>query len=198
MTLTHVNDPQAAPFQGSLVMIDWNVVVSVHEGGYKRAKQLLAPFGRVRKTDYYNVLVLQVDDPQNFMDRLRSLTEIVPDVLQVLSRVVPVARTFAFQNAEEFEAKAREAALDWAPRLAGRSFHVRLYRRGFKGRLSSPEEERFLDEVLLGALERAGTPGRIAFDDPDAVIDVETVGNRCGMALWTREELHKYPFLKVA
>jgi tRNA(Ser,Leu) C12 N-acetylase TAN1 len=58
-------------------------------------------------------------------------------------------------------------------------------------------EERFLDDALLDALEAAGTPGRIAFDDPDAVIDVETVGNRTGMSFWTRADLERYPFLKI-
>ncbi len=75
--------------------------------------------------------------------------------------------------------------------------HVRLYRRGFKGRLSSHDEERFLDDALLQALEAAGTPRRITFDDPDAVIDVETLGNWAGLSLWTRADLARYPFLKV-
>lgn len=179
-------------------MPDWNVVVSVHEQGYKRARALLEPLGEVEATDFYNVLVMTVDDTRAFLDRLGKLVEVVPDVLDVISRAVPAVRTFTFQGAEEFEARAQEVALEWAPQLAGKSFHVRMYRRGFKGRLSSPEEERFLDEALLGALEEAGAPGRITFVDPDAVIDVETVGNRAGLSLWTREDLARYPFLKVS
>jgi len=42
--------------------------------------------------------------------------------------------------------------------LAGKSFHVRLHRRGFKGRLSTAKEERFLDEALLDALDVLGHP----------------------------------------
>jgi tRNA(Ser,Leu) C12 N-acetylase TAN1 len=178
-------------------MSGWNVVVSVHEQGYKRARELLEPYGRTHKTDYYNVLTMTVDDTAAFLDRLGKLAEIVPDVLGVISRAVPAQRSFTFQNTEEFEAKAREVALEWAPHLAGKTFHVRFYRRGFKGQLSSHEEERFLDEALLQALEAAGTPGRIAFDDPDAVIDVETLGNWAGLSLWTRADLARYPFLKV-
>jgi tRNA(Ser,Leu) C12 N-acetylase TAN1 len=87
--------------------------------------------------------------------------------------------------------------LAWAPALAGKSFHVRLHRRGFKGRLSTPEEERFFDDALLGALQSTGAPGSLAFDDPDAIIQIETVGNRAGISLWSREDLARYPFLKV-
>lgn len=179
-------------------MFDWNVVISVHEEGYKRARQILAPFGHVRRTDYFNVLTLAVDDIANFMDRLKTLAENVPDVMEVLSRVAPAQELFTFQDAAEFEDQARDIARRWAPRLAGKSFYVRLYRRGFKDRIKSPAEERFLDETLIAALEAAGTPGSISFEDPDAVIDVETVGNQCGIALWTRADLKAYPFLKVS
>ena len=36
-------------------------------------------------------------------------------------------------------------------------------------------EERFLDGVLMEALEKSGRPGRITFADPDAIMTVETV-----------------------
>ena len=64
-----------------------------------------------------------------------------------------------------------------------------MHRRGFKGKLSTMDEERFLDTYLLEALEMARTPGRITFTDPDAIIALETVGPRAGLALWTREDL---------
>jgi tRNA(Ser,Leu) C12 N-acetylase TAN1 len=66
-----------------------------------------------------------------------------------------------------------------------------------KGVMMSPEEERFLDEAVLAALEKAGAPGKVRFEDPDFAIDIETVGQRAGMSLWSREDLQKYEFLKV-
>lgn len=177
-------------------MRDWNIVASVRERNFTRARHLLEQFGPVATTDFYNVLVARTDDIAAFLDRFATLVETVPDVLDWIARLVPCAETFTFQTPEEFEEKARDLVLRWVPRLGGKSFHVRLHRRGFKGALKSPEEERFLDEALLAALDRAGAPGRIDFDDPDAVIDVETVGNRAGLSLWTREELARYPFLR--
>ncbi len=178
-------------------MHNWNVVVSVHDRQFTRACRILAQFGRVERTEYYNVLVMKVADRPAFLEALADLIATVPEVLGVISRAAPAAETFTFQDAEEFEAKAREIALAWLPRLAGKSFHVRLHRRGFRGRLSSQEEERLLDQTLLDALERTGAPGRISFDDPDAILDMETVSNRAGLSLWTREELSRYPFLKL-
>ena len=178
-------------------MSDWNVVITVREQKYQTAWQHLQAFGKVHRTDYYNVVTLEVPDLSAFTERLAQLCAEKSEILNILSRVVPAQAVFAFQTPEEFEDKAREAVLRWVPDLAGKSFYVRLYRRGFRGRILSPEEERFLDQVLLSALEDRGTPGRIDFDDPDLVIDVETVGNRAGLALWTREDLARYPFLRV-
>jgi hypothetical protein len=75
---------------------------------------------------------------------------------------------------------------------------VRLRRRGLKGIISTPEEERFLDDLLLEALAAAGAPGHISFEDPEYVLLIETVGSGGGVALWTREDLKRYPFLGAA
>jgi tRNA(Ser,Leu) C12 N-acetylase TAN1 len=178
-------------------MLDWNVVVSVHEDGYRDAVRLLQQFGRVNPTDYYNILVMKVPDTSVFLDRLAALVDEAPGILNDISRVVPSEEGFDFESAQEFESKARDVALSWAPELAQKTFHVRMHRRGFKGRLSSPDEERFLDEVLLAALERAGVPGRISFEAPDAIIAIETVGQRAGMSFWRRADLERYPFLRL-
>lgn len=176
-------------------MSDWNVVVSVQVEGYRGALRLLREWGEVAKTDFFNVLVLRVEDATCFLEGLRQRVEDEPGTLNFIGRAVPVTRTFAFRTAEEFELKAREAVLEWAPSLLGKSFHVRMRRRGFKGRLSSQLQEQALADALLEALDRAGSPGRITFRDPDAILAVETVGGRAGLSLWQREDLQRYPFL---
>jgi tRNA(Ser,Leu) C12 N-acetylase TAN1 len=178
-------------------MRDWNVVATAHEDGYKEVRKLLAGFGPTGTTEFYNVLVMKVADPTVLLEELGEMVAESPGLMNDLSRVVPAEEAFTFQSVAEFEDAACAIALRWVPRLAGQSFHVRLNRRGFKGRLSTQDEERFLDDVLLHRLSERGTPGRIDFEDPDAVIDIETVGGRAGMSLWTREELRRFPFLHV-
>jgi tRNA(Ser,Leu) C12 N-acetylase TAN1 len=130
-------------------MINWNVVVNVHERGFKQAFKLLQGFGAVFTTDYFNVLVMEVSHISRFLETLNAWVSENPNLLQVLARVVPVTSTFSFQSPEEFEAKAKEVVLSWLPQLAGKTFHVRMYRRGFKGVISSQEEEHFLDPFSL-------------------------------------------------
>jgi tRNA(Ser,Leu) C12 N-acetylase TAN1 len=110
--------------------------------------------------------------------------------------VVPAQRSFEFQSAEEFESRARSLVLQWLPRLAGRSFHVRFHRRGASYALRTPDVERALDDALIQALQEAGTPGKLSFSDPDAVIVIDTIDDRAGMSLWTREDLAQHRLLR--
>jgi tRNA(Ser,Leu) C12 N-acetylase TAN1 len=106
-------------------------------------------------------------------------------------------RLFTFQSVAEFELRSGEAVLAWLPRLAHARFHLRMHRRGFKGKLSSLEEERFLDEFLLRKLADSGASGKVAFDDPDAVIALETLGSQAGLSLFNRDQLERFPLLHL-
>ncbi len=178
-------------------MRDWNVVVTANEDGYKRVRKLLRRYGAIASTEFYNVLVMRVPDRADLLEDLGKRVAESPGLMNDISRVVPAEEAFNFQSAAEFEKQSRAIALKWAPDLAGRSFYVRLHRRGFKGKLSSPDEERFLDDVILERLSDMGAPSHIDFSDPDKVIDIETVGGRAGMSIWSREDLRRFPFLHV-
>jgi len=178
-------------------MRDWNVIVSVREGGFTRARRLLGEFGPVSPSEFRDVLVMRVENPRQLLEALTARAAEEPDVLALLGHVLPVTSTFTFQSPEEFQARAREAALAFVPELAGKSFHVRMHRHGFKGRISSQEEERLLGKILLQAVEQAGMPGRVTFEDPDAILAIETLGSRAVLSLWTREELRRYPLLHL-
>jgi len=192
-----IGESSSAPGEG-LAVPDWNVTVTLAEPTFRIARNLLAPWGRLRRTEYFNVAVMKVADPALFLREFASAVEKTPGILNAMSHVVPFEHVFMFKDAAEFEAKLREIILSYAPRLAGKSFHVRLRRRGLKGIISSPEEERFLDDVLLEALAAAGTPGHISFEDPDYVLLIETVGEDGGVALWTGEDLKRCAFLGAA
>ena len=178
-------------------MHDWNVVITVHEGFYNQARKLLERFGPVARTEYFNLLVMRTADHRQLLEELREEAGREPGSVSSLARVMPVVQTFTFQTPAEFDEKARLAVCAWLPTLAGKRFHLRMHRRGFKGKLSSMDEEKFLDTYLLEALETAGAPGRIAFDGPDAIIALETIGPRAGLSLWSREELALYPLLHL-
>lgn len=179
-------------------MEDWNVVVTVSDRFARfHAERGLARFGEVERTKFHNVLVMHVDDVGRLMAALAELMGRDMTLINDLSRLMPAQATFDFATREEFDAKARTAILGWAERVAGRTFHIRLHRRGMADQLRSLDEEKLLDTALLERLAEIGQPGHINFADPDCVIDIETVNGRAGLSLWTRDELHRYPFLAV-
>lgn len=178
-------------------MKDWNVVVSVNEKGFNQAVNILKEFGPISKTEFFNVLVMRVGDMAGMCDTLKNRLEGDPSFLSFLSRLIPVTKSFTFQTPEEFEQKVKETVSEWVPQLEGKGFHVRMHRRGFKGSLSSLEEEKMLDEFFLELTKERGNRGHVTFEGPDVIIAVETVAHRAGLSLWTHEDLQRYPFVRV-
>lgn len=177
-------------------MFDWNVVVSVRgAGSYKAVRRYLKTVARVDATDYYNVLALKVDDFDLFLEAVKRDIDLNAGLGPAMARVVPVSRTFLFQTPAEFEAQARQTAATFAPQMAGKAFYVRMHRRGFRGTLVSPEQERSLDRLLAEHLAAVGAPGTVRFHDPDAVLVIETLGQWAGFGLITRALRERYPFV---
>lgn len=177
-------------------MRDWNVVISIYQYGFKRAVRALQELGRVDRSPYHNVLVMAADDPFALLAAIEQKTERDPALYDAISRVAPALRCFEFHSAEEFRQAATSIVMEWLPRLHGKSFHVRLHRRGLKHDLRSPEIERFLDEALLAALAQAGAPGCVSFSDPDMVIAIDTIDERAGVALWSRDDIAQHRLLR--
>lgn len=174
---------------------DWNVVATVQEHRFRDAWDFLQAYGALGRTDYFNVITLRVADTGVFLEQLRRGLAADAAGAAALARAVPVTTTFGFQTPEEFEAAARQAVTPWLCELAGCTFHMRMHRRGFKGRLSSQDEERFLDRHVIEGLRRRGADASVSFDDPDVIIAVETVGQRGGVSRWARQQRRRYPFL---
>jgi len=178
-------------------MWTFNVVVTkASEGRYRHLLEELSPLGEFRTTGFLGVILGQVDDQHAFLERLRAERATRLIAFQDLGRVVPIDRTFTF-HLEEFLDKAREALRPYLPGLVGKRFYVRLERRGLKGRIISPEAERSLDVFIQEELGRQGGAAEVDFEHPDAVVVVETIGDRCGVGLLTREALERYDFVRV-
>jgi tRNA(Ser,Leu) C12 N-acetylase TAN1 len=176
---------------------DWNVLATAYDHEFREARKLLSRFGEVRGSAYRNVLVMKVEDVFAFLDAVRGTLETDSSLANAVSRIVPVTHGFRFGSAEEFEDRARGVVSEWVRDLAGKRFHVRMHRRGFKGKLSSQHEEQFLDHFVLERTQTGGMPAIVGFDDPDVIIAVETLGHDAGLSRWTRDQLRTYELLKL-
>ena len=85
------------------VNMDWNVVVSVQEHGFKPARKLLHEYGKVIATDYFNVIVMQVSNTDDFLEDVRMLYEMRSPLLKYIGRIVPIRYLFTYQTTGDFE-----------------------------------------------------------------------------------------------
>jgi len=177
-------------------MQDWNVVISVYQDGFRRALRSLRDLGPIARSAYHNVLVMKADDPIAALAAIEKKTQKNTALYDALSRVAPAMRCFDFQSSDKFMHNAKSVVLQWAPDLGGRSFHVRWHRRGGGHELHAQDVERALDDAILDATQQAGQPSKVSFSDPDAVIAIDTIDGRAGLALWKREDLARFHLLR--
>ena len=179
-------------------MWEFNVVATMAgEGRFRHLMEELRPYGDFHRTEFLGVIIGRVEDPAAFLETVREKTARQLIAFQDLGRVIPVERVFTFR-AEDFVERVCEAIHPYIEHLADKRFYVRLERRGLKGKIISPEAERTVDAFIEEELDRQGKSARIDFDHPDAVLAVETIGDRCGVALLTRELMERYPFVRVS
>ncbi len=175
---------------------DWNVIITVFQGGYRRALRALRELGPVERSPYHNVLVMKVDDPAGLLSAVETRTRESPALYDAISRVAPAHRTFDFQTCDDLLTRVKLVIDEWSPRLAGCRCYVRLHLRGMRHDLPVHEMERRLDLEIVEKTGRIDRPASIVFTDPDAIIAVDTIDNRAGLALWTRDELRRYTVLR--
>ena len=163
---------------------------------FKRAVRALRELGRVERSPYHNVLVMAVESPLDLLDAIERRSADDPALYDAISRVAPASRCFDFKTAQEFCERAKEIALEWLSRLANQAFHVRVHGRGLGRYLHTQNAERIIDDAVLAALEKQDVPGLVLFNDPDAVIAIDSIDDRAGLALWTRDDLKRHPLLR--
>lgn len=176
----------------------WNVVVTLLPEGFRDATRILPRFGQVWRTAYWDVLVMRTEQPaREFLEAVRELLVRDATLANAVARLVPVTETFTYTTPEAFRTNARAVVTAWATDLEGKRFYVRMHRRGFKGVISSHDEECALGDYVLARLQREGSTAHVSFDDPDWVIAIETVDDRAGLSRWARDDFERYELLRL-
>lgn len=176
--------------------MEWNILATANRRQERYLLRLLSKYGEFKGSGYRDVVVGRVEDVDTFLETLETLRQEKPEKMRSLSQIVPIERTFQFEISD-FRDKLREAILPYVKLVENSRFYVRVERRGHKGEISSLEEEQEMDSFILEALKNTGKLAQVSFKDPDKIIIVETIENRAGIGLVTREMKEKYPFIKV-
>jgi tRNA(Ser,Leu) C12 N-acetylase TAN1 len=174
----------------------WNVLVTAQEGATRDLRRLVNRHGRFRSCGFRNVLLGHVADPHQFLHSLEAELVQKPFANGWLGKALPMAATFAVRP-ESFLADLEAAVAATVDGLKGKSFHVRVERRGHKGALHTQQLERHLGDHLWALLEARGEQPKVSFRDPDIVIAVEIAGPTAGIAVIPRQLRQDFAFVKV-
>ena len=177
-------------------MKEWNVVVTCRRNGEPGALRQLKYFGQFFPTGFRDALRGFVSDRPVFFEELRKSQANRDPLWRYVSRLVPIDVTFSF-TLETLRERLGEAIDGLAPRVPAGPFYVRIERRGHKGEIPTPEVEREMDARIIDAHGREGKDSRVDFEAFRAVVAVETFRDLGGAGVVAREEMEKYPFLKV-
>jgi len=175
---------------------EWNVVVTAHQGMQRRLRRALRSAVRLQPAGFRNVLVGRIDTVEDRLDAVAELIQQRPAIANWMGKLLPVDLGLAV-HADSFMEDLCGASAHLLDRLAGRSFHVRVERRGHKGTIHTQATERALGESLYTALQARAAAPKVTFTDPDVIVAVEIIGDRCGVALITRERRTRFPFVKI-
>ncbi|NJD62993.1 MAG: hypothetical protein FIA93_09810 [Deltaproteobacteria bacterium] len=177
-------------------MKEWNVVLTCRRNGEKGALKQLKYFGHFVPTGFRDVLRGFVTERPLFFEELLKCRETRDPLWRYVSRLVPIDATFSF-TLETFRERLGEVVDRLAERVSPGLFYVRIERRGHKGEIPTPEVEREMDGRIIAAHERLGRESRVDFEGFRTAVAVETFHDLGGAGLVSREEMDKYPFLKV-
>ena len=175
----------------------WNVIATAKPTHEAELRAVLTKFGEVHPSPFPNVVLVKVEDVDAFADALLRVIADDPSAARSVARLLPAQHTFRFDSLADLEVITRRVVDDCADDLEAATFHVRCHRRGRVNDIDTAEEEDFLGDAILRLLADRGSPGRVSFDDPDVVIDIETLNDEAAMSLWTREDMSTYPFLRI-
>lgn len=178
------------------MMTAWNVLATAQPHQLQRLLSILQAHGEFQHTPFRGVIVGMVAEREALYEALAAREARKGATFAAIGHLVPIDRTFAFAP-DTLEARLHEAAAGYAAAIGGGSFHVRVERRGLKGQVHSQATERALAEHVFDRIAALGHAPVIRFDDPDAVVVVETLGTVCGVGLVTRALRTRYPFIHV-
>ena len=178
-----------------LVLRDWNVVATVDPERFGPAKFDLMQLGRVGETNFPGVVVMRVPGIDEFLGQLEHHLTGTSNFFEAVRTVRPVYRHFTFETPESFRSRIVEMVLQAAPSLQGRSFDARVTLRGVTEELDAESMRRDLREAICERLEDEGERAVVETERADVVLDVESVERSGGLALWSRAEIERYPFL---
>lgn len=171
---------------------DWNVLVIGERDSERELLEELEEDGEFERSGFRDVVIGSVEDIVEFLEDAEQKK------YSHLNRVIPIDDAFYVspENLVEVLKKRVERYIDEIE--LGETFGFRVERRGMKEDISSQMVEREVGGYFFDLLEKVhGRKPKVDLKNPDKLIAIEIVGNRCGIGFITREMREKYSVIQV-
>ena len=171
---------------------DWNVVVIGERDTEKDLLVVLEEDGEFESSGFGDVLIGYVDDIVEFLEDAEQRK--YPGV----SRVIPIDDAF-FASPEYLIDMLKKRVEKYIDEMEpGETFEFRAEQRGMEEAISSQKVEREVGGYFYTLAEKVyGRKPKVNTKNPNKLIAIEIIGNRCGIGFLTREMREKYSVIKV-
>jgi tRNA(Ser,Leu) C12 N-acetylase TAN1 len=171
---------------------DWNVLAVGGEDAEGELLEELEEDGEFERSGFRDVLIGSVEDIVEFLEDAENKK------YAHLNRVIPIDDAFFMspENLIEILKRRIERYIDEIE--PGETFGFRVERRGMKEDISSQKVEREVGGYFYDLIEKVhGRKPKVNLKNPDKLIAIEIVGNRCGIGFITKEMREKYSMIRV-
>ncbi len=171
---------------------NWNVLVIAGRNTEAELLKELEEDGEFERSGFKDVLVGRVVDIAEFLEDAENKR------YPHLNRVIPIDDAFFVspENVIEILKRRIERYIDEIE--PGDTFGFRVERRGMKEDISSQAVEREVGGYFYDLVEKInGRKPKVNLKNPDKLIAIEIVGNRCGIGFITKEMREKYSVIRV-
>ena len=177
---------------------DWNVVVIGDGDGDRDIEEglleNLEEDGEFERSGFRDVVIGNVEDIVEFLEDAEH------NKYPYLKRVIPIDDAF-FASPENLIDMLKKRVGQYIDEIEpGETFGFRVERRGMKEdkTISSQKVEREVGGYFYDLVEKVhGRKPKVNLKNPDKLITIEIVGDRCGIGFITREMREKYSMIKV-
>ena len=174
------------------MMENWNVLVVAERNMEKELLEELSEDGDFEPSGFRDVLIGNVNDIVEFLEDAEGKK------YPHLSRVIPIDDAFFVSPENLIETLKRRIERYVDEFEPGDTFGFRVERRGMKDKVSSQAVEREVGGYFYDLLEKIhGRKPKVNLKNPDKLIAIEIVGNRCGFGFITKEMRNKYRVIKI-
>jgi tRNA(Ser,Leu) C12 N-acetylase TAN1 len=171
---------------------DWNVLAIGEKDTERELLKGLEEDGEFESSGFRDIVIGRVEDVVEFLEDAENKK------YPHLNRVIPIDDAF-FVSPENLMALLKRRIERYIDEIEpGETFGFRVEKREKKGNISSQAVESEVGGYFYDLMEKLyGRKPKVNLKNPDKLIAIEVLGDRCGIGFITKEMREKYSLIRL-